>query len=415
MSNILETFLGDFPKMGLVINTLTKMDVRIIDPNGTVLVQQISHEFPAVLHNIDQDFSVINSSLEEHLPNHFIYYVNSYGLGYIAVGIWNKQQFYGSIAIGPLLSSIPSKDSMSYIMANNQLPIGQQVLLWNFYESLPVISSMEKEALGYLLVRLSNYEPIQAHEIALQSKRYPSEDRTEIHAESNKSIEERYEGEKIMIDLISKGDKKAIRMIFKEEAPLQLFLNRFPGQPIRAVKNSLLVLNTLCRISAEKGSVHPLFIHHISGKFSILIEKISSLQQSNSLLIQMINEYCEMIHTYSTRSYSFIVKKAVDYIQLFLDHPLTLEEIADVIKVNPTLLSRKFKEETNMNVIEYIHSMRVENAKLFLSRGKYSITEVAFMVGFNDANYFTRVFKKITSLTPSQYIKKCVKNSVQHT
>ncbi|MFC7677624.1 helix-turn-helix transcriptional regulator [Paenibacillus sp. GCM10028914] len=411
MNNILETFHNDFPKIGFVINTLTKMDVRILDQSGMVFAQQVSHEIPAVLHNISEDFTVISKSLENHPSNRFIYYVNSYEFGYIAAGIWDKQQFYGSIAIGPFLSSIPHEGSMSSIMTNNQLPIGQQTALWKFYESLPVISSKEKDALGDLLVRLSNYEPIQAHEIALQPKRYPTEYRTEILAESNTSIEERYEGEKILIDLISKGDKKALRMIMKDQDPLHLFLNRFPGQPIRAVKNSLLVLNTLCRIAAEKGGVHPLFIHHISGKFSLLIERVSSLHQSKTMLIQIINEYCEMIHTYSTRNYSFIVKKAVDYIQLYLDHPLTLEEIAEAIQVNSTLLSRKFKEETKMNVIEYIHCMRVENAKLYLGRGKYSITEVAFMVGFNDGNYFARIFKKITSQTPSQYIKSCEKRS----
>lgn len=409
MKHTLEDFHEHFQKIGSVIHTLTKMDVRIVTPDGVVLVQQVSHEVPAVLHIIHEDFSVINRSLEDHSPNRFIHYVDSYNLGYIAAGIWEEQEFCGSIVIGPLLSSIPSEDSMSYLMASNQLPIGQQTPLWKFYESLPVISGLEKDALGDLLVRLSNFEPVQAYEIVLKPKLPTSEDRTEIQAESNKFIEERYEGEKLLMDLVSKGDKKAINMIHKEEEHFQLFMNRFPGQPIRAIKNSLLVLNTLCRFAAEKGGLHPVFIHHISGKYSILIERVSSLQQRNTLLFQMMTEYCEMIQTYSTHSYSFTVKKAVDYIQFYLDHPLTLEEIADAIQVNSTLLSRKFKEETNMNVIEYIHDLRVENAKLYLNRGKYSITEIAFMVGFNDANYFSRVFKKVTSLTPSQYIKAAKK------
>lgn len=388
-----------------MIHTLTKMDVRIVTPDGGVLVQHVSHEVPAVLHIIHEDFSVINRSLEDHSPNRFIHYVDSYNLGYIAAGIWKGQEFCGSIIIGPLLSSIPSEDSLSSLMASNQLPIGQHTPLRTFYESLPVISGVEKDALGDLLIRLSNFEPVQAFEIVLKPKLPTSEDRTEILAESNKFIEKRYEGEKLLMDLVSKGDKKAINMIHKEEEHFQLFLNRFPGQPIRAIKNSLLVLNTLCRFAAEKGGLHPVFIHHISEKYSILIERVSSLQDRNTLLFQMMTEYCEMIQTYSTRSYSFTVKKAVDYIQFYLDHPLTLEEIAEAIQVNPSLLSRKFKEETQMNVIEYIHDLRIENAKLYLTRGKYSITEIAFMVGFNDANYFSRVFKKVTSITPSQYIK----------
>ena len=69
----------------------------------------------------------------------------------------------------------------------------------------------------------------------------------------------------------------------------------------------------------------------------------------------MINEYCDVVKLYSTLKFSPIVKKAVDYIQLNLEEPLTLNDIAATIHVNPSHLSRKFKEDTNMNIIEYIN------------------------------------------------------------
>ena len=47
-----------------------------------------------------------------------------------------------------------------------------------------------------------------------------------------------------------------------------------------------------------------------------------------------------------------------------------------------------------MNIIDYINQKRIEEAKLYLQRGNISITEIAFMVGFNDLNYFSRVFLK---------------------
>ena len=54
-----------------------------------------------------------------------------------------------------------------------------------------------------------------------------------------------------------------------------------------------------------------------------------------------------------------------------------------------------------------INQKRIEEAKRYLERGNVSITEVALMVEFNDLNYFSRVFKKTTSLSPSQYSKHC--------
>ena len=88
-----------------------------------------------------------------------------------------------------------------------------------------------------------------------------------------------------------------------------------------------------------------------------------------------------------------------------MEDPLTLKNIAATLNVNPSHLSRKFKSETNMNMMDYINQKRIEEAKLYLERDNISITEIAFLVGFNDLNYFSRVFKKFTSQTPSQYIK----------
>nr|WP_275980409.1 AraC family transcriptional regulator [Halalkalibacter alkaliphilus] len=119
-----------------------------------------------------------------------------------------------------------------------------------------------------------------------------------------------------------------------------------------------------------------------------------------------MTEYCELVHEYSTSKYSSIVKKAIDLIDLNIDKPLTLSEIAETIHVNSSHLSRQFKKDTDMTIIDFINKKRVEEAKLYLQRGNISVTEVAFMVGFNDLNYFSRVFKKFASTTPSQYMKE---------
>ncbi len=84
----------------------------------------------------------------------------------------------------------------------------------------------------------------------------------------------------------------------------------------------------------------------------------------------------------------------------------SFNQIANQIHVNPSHLSRKFKEDTGVNITEFINQKRIEEAKLYLKRGNISITDIAFMVGFNDLNYFSKVFKKLTSVTPSQYAKR---------
>ena len=73
--------------------------------------------------------------------------------------------------------------------------------------------------------------------------------------------------------------------------------------------------------------------------------------------------------------------------------------------MNPSYLSRLFKEETGISLTEYINQQRIRAAKNYLQLDTTTITEVAFMVGYNDVNYFIKRFKKIVGLTPTQYRK----------
>ncbi|MGM0876222.1 MAG: helix-turn-helix domain-containing protein [Bacillota bacterium] len=408
MSEKSEFDYHDFNKKCTILHTITKLAVRLIDKDGNAILQLVNHNTPALLQNFNNEYLTINETLRKNVSFSFYYYINSYGIEYISSGIWRKKTFYGSILIGPFLSSIPSIGFISDVISKNKLPVSERKELQEFYKSLSVLSSKDSNSIGDLLVNMCIHEHINSQLITSEIIKSPinkEQLKTNI-AESKNIIEFRYKYEKKLMNAISKGDKVKVVRIFKENSSILNITDRIPESPIRSVKNISLVLNTLCRIAAERGGVHPIYIDNISEKFAILIEKAPNLPYLKKLGVVMVNEYCDIVKIFSTRNYSPIVKKAVDYIDLNIENHLTLNDIAATIHVNPSHLSRKFKRETNMNIIDYINQKRVEEAKLYLQRGNISITEIAFMVGFNDLNYFSRVFKKFTSLTPSQYIKR---------
>jgi AraC-like DNA-binding protein len=202
------------------------------------------------------------------------------------------------------------------------------------------------------------------------------------------------------------GDLEKLKDLNKKSAIFFSIPDRIPNDPTRSFKNLLFVLNTLCRTAARKGGVNPIYIHNLSEKFAIMIEKAPNLPFLKKLSEIIPIEYCELVQSHSTSGYSPIVRQAIDYINLNLESSLALTEIADTIPSNPSHLSRKFKAETGHTITEYINQQRVKEAKLLLEQKDMSITDVAFIVGFNDLNYFTRVFKKMTQITPSQYAKE---------
>jgi len=396
-----------FNKTVQLLHTYTRMDTRFVDKQNRIMLQLVDHHMPPAMQQSDHVYSLINDAMQSAEPNNFLYYINPYGLEYIVVGVRSSQAYCGFVLTGPFLSCIPDTDFISDIIARNNLPVSERKQLQEFYRSLSVISSNDSNSLGELIVNLCVHPHTDSQLITAEFVQ-PVLDKglQEIKiAESKTIIEFRYEFERIVMEAISRGDKVELARILSEGNSFLNLPDRIPESPIRSAKNLLITMNTLCRVAAQRGGLHPIYLHTISEKFSITIERATNLPNLKKLNIVIVQEYCNAVHAFSTRKYSVIVKNAVNYIDLNLEKPLTLQQIAADFFVNPSHLSRKFKQEVQMTMMDYINQKRVEESKLHLQRGKISITDIAFMVGFNDLNYFTRVFKKYTSMTPSQYVK----------
>ena len=108
----------------------------------------------------------------------------------------------------------------------------------------------------------------------------------------------------------------------------------------------------------------------------------------------MLREYCEAVRKYSLKNYSFLIRKAIEYIRFHLEQELSLETISEAIHSSTYELSRKFKKETGQTLTDYINTLRIKEALYIMENHNLSITDIAYMTGFNDVNYFTKVFKK---------------------
>lgn len=399
--------LSDYNEICRMLNTITSLDVHLIDKDGILIFQLVKNKLSIALKNLQNDTINICNLLRNNKLDSYYHYINSYGLEYISCGIWFDKSFNGVVSIGPFISFVPTTESISDIISNNKLPISERKQLHEFYNSLSILSVKHSAYIGSLLVNLCSHPYIYPKLLTsdIIKPELNTEELITNISETKNIIETRYNYEKKISNAVIKGDKDEANNILEKSASLYDFTYRIPEDPIRSTKDLTFTLNTLLRVSAEKGGVHPIYIHNISEKFAIMIERSPNIPYLQKLNRIMINEYCDLVKMFSTSNYSPIVKSAVDYINLNIGHHLTLNSIADIIHVNPSHLSRKFKSETNMTVIDYINEKRVQEAKLYLERSNIPFTEVALMVGFNDLNYFGRVFKKITSLTPSQYVK----------
>lgn len=91
------------------------------------------------------------------------------------------------------------------------------------------------------------------------------------------------------------------------------------------------------------------------------------------------------------------------YIQENFHRSIDRTNIASRFNISPNHLSRMFRQQGHMTLADYITWVRIERAKFMLKKYSFRLTEVATRCGFQDVNYFYRVFKSKTSYTPSGY------------
>jgi len=100
------------------------------------------------------------------------------------------------------------------------------------------------------------------------------------------------------------------------------------------------------------------------------------------------------------------IKKAQEYIEMNVVDKITVDELAEKVKIGRRSFERRFKSVTNNTVLEYIQRVRIEAAKRQFEASIKSVNEVMFDVGYNDSKAFRTVFKRITGLTPVEYRNK---------
>ena len=146
-------------------------------------------------------------------------------------------------------------------------------------------------------------------------------------------------------------------------------------------------------------------LHKTSSYYADKIENLGSVKESFSLQEEMIREYCLLVKRHSLSRYSYVVGRAITIINYDLLADLSLKSIAKQLNVSPAYFSGLFKKECGCTLTDYVNNMRLERAIKLLRNGERQIQSIAYESGFQDPNYFIRLFKKYTGMTPGQYRK----------
>lgn len=196
-------------------------------------------------------------------------------------------------------------------------------------------------------------------------------------------------------------DEKALNDIFN--SIIELFETQ-PTHYIQALDAACNILYlSLSLLNNGEQIVSEIFASSGNGYRSIY--EMTSVPQIIIYLKTLRDGLCAFFSA-RTRDYkNNIVINAKKYIVQHIEDKLTLNDVAEVFCISPNYLSVLFSKYNDIGFSDFVNQSKIGTAKRMMSENDYKIYEISEILGFESAFYFSRVFKKVTGLSPRDYMK----------
>ena len=143
-------------------------------------------------------------------------------------------------------------------------------------------------------------------------------------------------------------------------------------------------------------------VDHMLSALELLSEYLGQIYH----LLRSTQPHSDTVGRYHDSSEDTILAHALEYIRVNYKNRITVAELSKFCHCSDSYLSRIFKRRTGVNINVYVNKVRMELAKNPLCLSNESIARIAASVGFDDPNYFSRVFTQIIGISPTEFRKR---------
>lgn len=140
-----------------------------------------------------------------------------------------------------------------------------------------------------------------------------------------------------------------------------------------------------------------------------LSDRLYAESMANALAVHLLRRYSTRrreVRAYSGCLPNYKLQQAIDYIQAHLAEDVTLKTISTELGMSQYHFARLFKQSTGYSPYQYVIKRRIERAQELMMQEQQSIATIALQVGFASQSQFGRHFKRITGVTPKQFLQK---------
>ena len=177
------------------------------------------------------------------------------------------------------------------------------------------------------------------------------------------------------------------------------------GHPreLHSLKSELNALNFMMRKAAENNQIQLVHLEWLYRNLCHQIDQLRSGEEGKRLLHQMVRIYSNPAEQADFKKFAPLVTRAITYINEHLQEALSLRDLAKTLHSSPSYLSERFRKETGKTLTDYVNEQRIAKGEMLLMNTEDSISSIAAQLGFLDVNYFTRKFKQVHGIPPTQY------------
>lgn len=214
--------------------------------------------------------------------------------------------------------------------------------------------------------------------------------------------------EQTIENIIRKGDTAVLKEWISTTPAVRAGM--MANEQLRQSKNTFVVAATIASRAAIRGGMDAEDALSLSDAFIQKCELLNNIEQITNLQYRMILEFTERVEKIRHGSHgSMLAMQVTNYIQHHISETITAEAISKHLYLSRPYLSAKFKEETGMSLTDFVLKEKTEEAKRFLCYSEKSLLNISNYLGFSSQSHFSRVFKKYSGYSPSEYRDKYAK------
>ncbi len=307
------------------------------------------------------------------------------------------------IVFGPFFcSNLSPKAFESTLRAMNL----SYVLIQQFmsvFNDVPVLNEQTIQRFAKMLHYCMTNEKLSSVDIHYQEDDIRQKEEDILTQDSDILCERGRTAEALILQSIREGNI-SVEELLRQIRGTALTVRFNSGIPLRDEKDIVIINTALCSRAAMEGGLSPKLAQRLEEVHIRKVEMAQSVTQLANVNREMMADFLDAVHrARQNAGLSAVVQECIIFVQANLTTPFTLTDLARSVGYTEYYLTRKFKKETGENLTDYIRKVRLERAKILLRTTNQTIQSISEQFQFGTRNYFTRVFRNETGMTPAQY------------